>query len=525
MSEVNLAALAESGNDRIEAKDPMQQIDLVLKACTFGRFQVQILGAALVALVASVLVSNSTAYLLPNAECDLDMNLVQKGMLNAVPYTGMMFSSLIAGFLTDQFGRKLFLVGGYFGIFFCTLIAATSQTYEVLLTAKFFEGIFFASSFSPTISYTSEFCHKEIRDRVVLCQSSFSAFSQVVIAGLSWAIFTNEWSSSLFGGFIVLHTWNFYLYLMSLWSLTASVLYMLLPESPKFLITQQRYDEARDILIRIYVRNTGKPADTFPFPNIWKSAKQQVIDEAPELKNGSLSHQLMAGLYNVKPMFSMPLVLPLMVISSMGFLSMAVYNVFRLWFPQLSTVVEHYSSTTSNGDLCTMLDAYTEDLRNRTLLDTGANVCVPHPSGAETYINSMIVGTVCFLPYPVTGIVVNKVGKKTLLLVAGVICVCATFGLRWASSKVAVVALFSVEISVSQTIISLLQATTVDVFPTMIRTLAISIVMLIGRIGTLVGNILFPILLDIGCVVPFFGFGGLMIAVTICGLFLPSKKQ
>ncbi|KAI8419821.1 hypothetical protein MSG28_008459 [Choristoneura fumiferana] len=133
----------------------------------------------------------------------------------------------------------------------------------------------------------------------------------------------------------------------------------MLPESPKYLITQQRYDEAREIVIKTYVMNTGKPADTFP------TAKQQVIDESAEHKDASLSHQMVMGLYNVKPMFQMPLVLPLSLISLMGFLVMALYNVYRLWFPQLSTVVEHYSVSGEHGDLCGMLDAYTHDLRNR----------------------------------------------------------------------------------------------------------------------------------------------------------------
>lgn len=31
-----------------------------------------------------------------------------------------------------------------------------------------------------------------------------------------------------------------------------------------------------------------------------------------------------------------------------------------------------------------------------------------------------------------------------------------------------------------------------------------------GRIGTLVGNVIFPVLLDIGCVVPFFTMAGTM---------------
>lgn len=65
----------------------MQELDNALKECKFGRFHLRLLASGLMGTVANVLVSN-TGYLLPNAECDLKMNLVQKGLLNAIPYIG-----------------------------------------------------------------------------------------------------------------------------------------------------------------------------------------------------------------------------------------------------------------------------------------------------------------------------------------------------------------------------------------------------------------------------------------------------
>lgn len=60
----------------------------------------------------------------------------------AISYVpGMLFSTIIAGFLTDTFGRKFFLVFGFGGMFLFMVIAGSSQTFEVLITAKFFEGV------------------------------------------------------------------------------------------------------------------------------------------------------------------------------------------------------------------------------------------------------------------------------------------------------------------------------------------------------------------------------------------------
>ncbi|XP_049877236.1 uncharacterized protein LOC126374589 [Pectinophora gossypiella] len=407
MSEVNLSALAESVVENVEAKapTPMQEINSALKECGFGWFHCRLLCASYFGFCAGILITSTVPYILPNAECDLNMDLLHKGVLSAIPYVGMICSSAVAGFLTDTFGRKKFLVGGYALMAVFNVVSGLSQNYNVLLASKFCEGL----------------------------------------------VYSYEW-----------------------------------------------------------------------YVNIWKDKNIKTIDEAPENGKTSISQQLSAGLQSVKPMFQKPYVHYLMLFCFIYFLVMMLYNIIRMWFPQLSTIVEHYSSP-ERQELCTMLDAYTHDQRQRNIT-TVLEICVPTKSGTETYIYSMIIGCVCLLPYMLSGLLVNKVGKKVLLTGAGVISIGVTLGLRWVSSKAWVVALFASDMAIAQLMMSLMQATTVEFFPTTIRTLAISVTMTMGRTGSLVGNVMFPILLNMGCVVPFFTLTGLMICVTAMILMLPKKK-
>ncbi|XP_022816893.1 synaptic vesicle glycoprotein 2A-like [Spodoptera litura] len=352
MSDVDLPALAE--RERAKARDewkaPMKEIDAALVACTFGRFHIKLLSTAFVGFMAGILASSTTAYLLPSAECDLKMDLLQKGLLNAMPYVGMLISSVVAGFLTDAFGRKIFLGVGFIGLFIFQLIGGSSQTFEVLATAKFFEGLLYATAFSACVSLTAEFSYSSIRDRMLLCQSSFIAVSHVIIAAMSWGILTNDWKYSFFGGKFVLNTWNFYLYLMSLWALAAFIMYVFwLPESPKYLVTQKKYDQAREILISIYKENTGKPADTYPFYNIWKDKNKHSIDEAPERKaEMTIRHQIVEGLYNVKPMFQKPLGVYLAMTCCSNFIIMAIQKVATKLTSTASSSVASASFRTSS---------------------------------------------------------------------------------------------------------------------------------------------------------------------------------
>ncbi|CAB3251085.1 unnamed protein product [Arctia plantaginis] len=523
MSELHSTAQVPSNQDT--KLTPIKQVDAALKACTFGYFHIKLLLIAFVGNIAGVFISTSTGYLLPVAECDLQMTLLRKGVLNAMPYTGMLFSSIVSGLLTGAIGRKFFLVFGFSGVFVFNLVAASSQTFEVLVTAKFFEGLLFGAAFSSFMALTAEFCCNNVRDRVILFQTSFTVIAQIVIALLSWAILTNDWRVSFFDGKFVLNTWNFYLYAMSMFPLAACIMYAaFVPESPKYLVTQKKYDEAREILIKIYVQNTRKPANTYPFLDIWKNISESASDEDPENQvKDSFKHQVVVGLLNIKPMFRKPLLTYLCLICTTNFIIMCMYNVFRLWFPQLSAIVENYHAE-DNQEFCSMLDAYTANLK--LLRNTTQNeVCVPTKSGDETYINSIIVGCVSLVPFLITGILVNKVGKKRLLMAAGFVCVATTMSIRWANGKIIMVSLFSITIALARVMLSLNQTLTIETFGTTTRTLAISFMMVTGRIGTLTGNVSFPVLLDMGCEVPFFTISALLVCFIVLSLFIPNKKQ
>jgi len=62
----------------------------------------------------------------------------------------------------------------------------------------------------------------------------------------------------------VLHPWNLYLFICSLVPLTSAVAFLFLPESPKFLMSTGKNEEALLVFRKMYSMNTGLNADTFP---------------------------------------------------------------------------------------------------------------------------------------------------------------------------------------------------------------------------------------------------------------------
>lgn len=73
------------------------------------------------------------------------------------------------------------------------------------------------------------------------------------------------------GGFVY-NSWRIFLLVMSLPSFVVAALLFLLPESPKFLITTGRHDEALEVFRGIYMMNTGRDKELYP-------VKQILVDE------------------------------------------------------------------------------------------------------------------------------------------------------------------------------------------------------------------------------------------------------
>lgn len=93
------------------------------------------------------------------------------------------------------------------------------------------------------------------------------------------------------------------------------------------------------------------------------------------------------------------------------------------------------------------------------------------------------------------------------MVLAG-ICSCAIYFLRSASQNLIVACLFSTFMATGNMVLS---SVVVDIFPTHVSAMAICLAILSGRIGAIVSNLLFGLLLDINCKVPIFLVGGVVV--------------
>ncbi|CAH2054226.1 unnamed protein product, partial [Iphiclides podalirius] len=508
---------------RDESKDPMAMLEDGLVICKFGRFHMRLLFTSMAAVFASTMVTTTSSYILPMAECDLNMSIMDKGLLNAMPFFGQVGATFFTGFLVDAFGRRIFLIGGNAAIFICNLVEGSSQNFWMLIIMKLIEGIALSVSFSAVASMISEFVHKNVRDRILLLYCSFMSLSLIVAAVMSWAVLPQPWHIVLIPAYFELRVWNFYLYICSVWSLVAAILYYTIPESPKYLLSHGQEREALEVLKNVYAENTGNPKESFPVTSLGASGTFKLT------KDMSIKKQITHALIAVKDLFRPPLFCRLLLFSSLTFVCLLAYSALRLWYPQLSTIIENYKK--DHGEtarFCIMMDNYRHHLDenfNVSLPNNLTDVCVPHLSGSETYINGIILGLFSMVFIGLSGYLVDFFGQKILMFVYLVLCALCSGSLYWTNSSIQIALLVSATCALMQSALSLQQNILIRVFPTTIRTLALSIIIMMGRTGSLLGNILFPIMLQLGCMGPFLSLSVITLCVAGLVYFLPDPNK
>lgn len=135
-------------------------------------------------------------------------------------------------------------------------------------------------------SYFAEFQPKSKRGSMLSFMAAFWTLGNLFVAGLAWLIIPTGigYTSTSF----IYNSWRIFLLICALPSFAVAVLLFFLPESPKFLLSKGRSDEALEIFRSIYSINTGKDRSEYP-------VKHLILDDLP-------SHQ------KAKPISDKPIV-------------------------------------------------------------------------------------------------------------------------------------------------------------------------------------------------------------------------
>jgi MFS family permease len=164
------------------------------------------------------------------------------GLVNAAQSIGSVLILPIVGWLSDRFGRKVVLLAGIFGVIIATIIQATSTTYAQFVVSRLVVGAAGMLVVQPAPMLIAELSYPVHRGRYT------SAFWTMYYLGAILASWTTFGTQSIASNM----SWRIPTILQAGFPLVQLTGYFFLPESPRWLIANDRKDEAHEILARFH---------------------------------------------------------------------------------------------------------------------------------------------------------------------------------------------------------------------------------------------------------------------------------
>nr|XP_012141523.1 PREDICTED: synaptic vesicle glycoprotein 2C-like isoform X1 [Megachile rotundata] len=495
----------------------------------YGKFNYLLLLAVLPASFSSIFSSSAMSYVLPSAECDLGLTMFHKGLLNSMTFAGMISTSFFWGFMTDTFGRRKIMVYGYMFTGLLSVATCFSHTSWLLILFKFLDGVIISGPYAALMSYLAEIHNETHRSRSYMWLGVFFSLGNISLPCIAWLIIPQKWTINLGSGAMEINSWRVFLAICSLPEFLACVALYAFPESPRFLLLKGRREEALEVFKKIYSVNTGKEPDTYPI-------KDLEDEYSVETCSNSLKDKLHSGWLQIKPLFSSPNIFKLIAISLIQLGATIGSNSIRLWMPQLFTMMEHFKHdymkqeySSSQPRFCYMLGQQQSNhssfssFKNET--SNVAHECIPAELNSTVFINSIVIATTGVVGYTLAGSLITVIGKKKLIATCFMVAAACCASLYWADNTNSILGLSSVFVAMSSIGGACVINVIVDNFPTCLRTMAVSLTMMVGRIGAVIGNLLFPILFDLSCLGPFVMIGSASLVSALLVTLLPRKHS
>lgn len=130
----------EKANGSRSAGGMKAGFEQAIELCGYGKFHYILLAICGLVSTSEEMDVISMSFILPSAQCDLNLNTETKGWLNSIIFIGMMVGAYFWGSIADSMGRKKVLIVISFMNGFCIVASSFSQTYEWFMLFRFLNG-------------------------------------------------------------------------------------------------------------------------------------------------------------------------------------------------------------------------------------------------------------------------------------------------------------------------------------------------------------------------------------------------
>ncbi|WP_407314549.1 MFS transporter [Desulfosporosinus sp. SB140] len=178
------------------------------------------------------------SFVLPVLMKEWHLSPEQVGNIGSIGLLGMAIGAIIAGTIADRIGRKKVFAFTLLTYSIATGLCGLSWNLTSLMAFRFIVGFGLGGQLPVAVTLVSEFSPVKHRGKFLVLLESFWAFGWLLAAIVSYLIIPKfGWPIAFFIGFLPA------LYILFLWRS--------IPESPRYLESQGRINEAEAIVVKI----------------------------------------------------------------------------------------------------------------------------------------------------------------------------------------------------------------------------------------------------------------------------------
>ena len=207
-----------------------------LEALPVGSFHYKLLAVTGLGWLFDSMDTGLISFVLPMLSKEWGLTPEQAGWIGSIGLIGMALGAVLAGTIADRLGRKRVFAATVILYSVSTGLCALAWSYESLLFFRFLVGFGLGGELPVAATLMSEYAPAQLRGRFIVLLESFWGLGWLVAACISYLIIPQ------FG-------WKIAFVIGTLPALYVFLIRMHMPESIRYLISKNRIDEAKDIIL------------------------------------------------------------------------------------------------------------------------------------------------------------------------------------------------------------------------------------------------------------------------------------
>ncbi|MGK2880655.1 MAG: MFS transporter [Mycobacterium sp.] len=231
----------------------------------FGRVQATLIILLMAGLFFDSLEQNSTGAMGTLLKESFGIDNAELTMINTATVLGGLAGRIIGGYIADRWGRRMALSLNLLVYTLGGLISAVAVNYEMLLASRFVVGIGLGGEFTVGLAILAEIVATRHRGTLLATLNiSSGGIGNIASFGFFWLVL-GPLNGALGGND---SSWRWTYVILAVPAVLVVFFRRYLPESPRFLLSKGRVDDANQVLTRLAsgsIKGLRKPGPTQQF--------------------------------------------------------------------------------------------------------------------------------------------------------------------------------------------------------------------------------------------------------------------